>query len=54
MKENHALVGFTLLAQAGIGLVLAAQVLGRLLYRSDPRMVRATYVRGRLCHSLGA
>ena len=32
----------------------AGQVLGRLLYRSDPRMVRATYVRGRLCHSLGA
>jgi len=30
----------------------AAEVLGRLLYRSDPRMVRASYIRGRLCHSL--
>lgn len=30
----------------------AVEVLGRLLYRSDPRMVRASYVRGRLCHSL--
>ena len=28
----------------------AEQVLGRLLYRADPRMVRAAYVRGRLCH----
>jgi guanine deaminase len=28
------------------------RVLGRLLYRSDARMIRATYVRGRLCHRL--
>ena len=32
----------------------AAEVLCRLLYRSDPSMVRASYVRGRLCHSLDA
>jgi guanine deaminase len=32
----------------------AEQVLGRLMYRSDARMVRASYVRGRLCHDLGA
>ena len=32
----------------------AEQVLGRLMYRSDARMVRASYVRGRLCHSLDA
>jgi len=32
----------------------AAEVLSRLLYRSDPRMVRASYIRGRLCHSLTA
>jgi len=30
----------------------AARVLSRLIYRADPAMVRATYVRGRLCHSL--
>ena len=30
----------------------AEQVLGRLLYRSSARMVRASYVRGRLCHHL--
>jgi guanine deaminase len=32
----------------------AEQVLDRLVYRSDARMVRASYVRGRLCHSLDA
>jgi len=32
----------------------AEQVLCRLLYRSDARMVRAAYVRGRLCHRLEA
>jgi guanine deaminase len=31
----------------------AVEVLGRLLYRSDPRMIRATYIRGRRCHGLG-
>jgi guanine deaminase len=30
----------------------AEAVLCRLIYRSDPRMVRAAYVRGRLCHHL--
>ena len=30
------------------------QTLSRLLYRADPAMIRATYVRGRLCHSLEA
>jgi guanine deaminase len=30
------------------------QVLSRLLYRADPAMIRATYVRGRLCHALEA
>jgi guanine deaminase len=30
----------------------AGQVLGRLLYRSSARMIRASYVRGRLCHHL--
>jgi len=30
----------------------ADEVLSRLLYRSDPAMIRATYVRGRLCHAL--
>jgi cytosine/adenosine deaminase-related metal-dependent hydrolase len=30
----------------------AQEVLCRLLYRSDPAMVRATYIRGRRCHSL--
>ena len=32
----------------------AHQVLSRLLYRADPAMVRATYVRGRLCHGTQA
>ena len=32
----------------------AAEVLSRLLYRADPAMVRATYVRGRRCHDLAA
>ena len=32
----------------------AAQVLSRLLYRAAPEMIRATYVRGRLCHRLEA
>jgi guanine deaminase len=32
----------------------AHQVLGRLLYRSGAGMVRASYVRGRLCHSQDA
>lgn len=32
----------------------AAQVLSRLLYRAEPAMVRATYVRGRCCHALEA
>jgi len=32
----------------------AEQMLGRLLYRSRPAMVRASYVRGRLCHSQDA
>jgi len=32
----------------------AAEMLSRLLYRSDPTMIRATYVRGRRCHALGA
>jgi guanine deaminase len=32
----------------------AQEVLCRLLYRSDPAMVRATYIRGRRCHSLEA
>ena len=32
----------------------AEEVLSRLLYRSEPGMVRATYVRGRRCHALGA
>jgi guanine deaminase len=36
------------------GLEPAEQVLGRLLYRSSASMVRASYVRGRLCHSLDA
>jgi guanine deaminase len=30
----------------------AVQVLSRLIYRSDPAMIRAAYVRGRLCHAL--
>jgi guanine deaminase len=30
------------------------QVLSRLLYRPDPAMIRATYVRGRRCHALEA
>jgi guanine deaminase len=30
----------------------ATEVLSRLMYRSDPRMIRASYVRGRMCHSL--
>ena len=32
----------------------ATQVLSRLVYRSAPAMIRATYVRGQLCHSLDA
>jgi guanine deaminase len=32
----------------------AEQMLGRLLYRSQPAMIRASYVRGRLCHSQDA
>ena len=32
----------------------AEEVLCRLLYRGEARMVRASYVRGRLCHSLDA
>ncbi|BDU74387.1 guanine deaminase [Mesoterricola silvestris] len=32
----------------------AEEMLSRLLYRSDPAMIRATYVRGRRCHALGA
>ena len=32
----------------------AAHVLSRLLYRADPAMIRATYVRGRRCHALEA
>ena len=32
----------------------SSQVISRLLFRADPAMVRATYVRGRLCHRLEA
>ena len=32
----------------------AQQVVSRLVYRSAPAMIRATYVRGRLCHALEA
>jgi guanine deaminase len=34
--------------------VVPEEVLSRLIYRSDPAMIRATYVRGRRCHALGA
>ena len=38
----------------GRGPEAAQQVVSRLVYRSDPAMIRATYVRGRRCHALEA